>query len=320
MRKIQALVLCLVAAFALSAFAASGASAATYNTCQKVAKKKGKYANATCTTKKEKSGKPDGNYEITAVKACAEVGKKKGKYANATCTTKKEKNGKPDGNFEITSIPLEANSGVATLETPAFGSNNVSCKSSHITGDITGPKTATEQVTFSECKLAGAVECSSLGSAGHGGTEPSGANPGEEIKTNPLHINLIGPGETAKGFEGKTVPAGKVWTETTAANGVSGYQAVFSCTAAGAFLRTYGSLSGETSPVYSGTPEASHLSKTSEVKFSRAEQEAGEGEAGLLSEASNSYSFVPAETNGPAQSFQNEKVTVNTSVPVEIHL
>ena len=81
MRKIQALVLCLVAAFALSAFAASGASAATYNTCQKVAKKKGK-------------------------------------YANATCTTKKEKNGKPDGNFEITSIPLEANSGVATLETP----------------------------------------------------------------------------------------------------------------------------------------------------------------------------------------------------------
>lgn len=319
MSKFKALGLCLVAACALSAFAASGASAATYNICQQVAKKTGKYANNTCTTLDEKKGKPKGDFEIAPVKECAEVAKKTGKYADNTCTTRKEKKGKPAGNFEITSISLEANSGVATLETPAFGSNNVSCQSSHIVGAITGAKTATEQVTFSECKLAGVVACTSLGSAAAGGTEPSGPNPGEEVKTNPLHINLVGAGEKAKGFEGKTVPAGKVWTETTAASGVAGDQAVFSCPAAGAFLRTFGSLSGETSPVFSGTPEAAHLSKSSKVTFSKAEQEAGNGEAGLLTEASNSYAFNPAETNGPAQSFQNEEVTVNTSVPVEIH-
>jgi hypothetical protein len=322
MRKIKALGLCLVAACALSAFAASGASAATYNVCQKVAKKTGKYANATCTTLDEKKGKPAGDYEIAPVKECSEVAKKTGKYGTDTCTTLKEKKGKPNGDFEITKIPLEANSGVATLETPAFGSNNVSCQSSHIIGDITGPKTATEQVTFSECKLAGVVACTSLGSAAAGGTEPSGPNTAEEIKTNVLHINLLSFPETTKGFEGKQVPAGKVWTETTAASGVSGYQAVFSCPGASAFLRTNGSLSGETSPIWSGTPSAAHLSATSKVKFSRAEQEAHplfEGEAGLLSEAAGSYSFSPV--NGPAQSFQNEEVTVNTAPQlIEINL
>jgi hypothetical protein len=321
MSKIKALGLCLVVACAFSAFAASGASAATYNICQKVAKKTGKYGTITCTTLDEKKGKPKGDYEIAPVKECAEVAKKTGKYATDTCTTLDEKKGKPNGDFEFTMIPLEANSGVATLETPAFGSNNVSCQSSHIVGDITGPKTATEQVTFSECKLAGVVACTSLGSAAAGGTEPSGANTGEEIKTNPLHINLLGPGEAAKGAEHKVVPAGKVWTETTAVAGVSSDQAVFSCPGASAYLRTYGSLSGETSPVWSTTPEASHLSKFSKVKFSRAEQEGTEGEAGLESEASNSYAFKPAETNGPAQSFQNEEVTVNTfGTLVEIHL
>jgi hypothetical protein len=321
MRKLKVLGLCVVAACALSAFAASGASAATYNICQKVAKKTGKYEDAACTKLKEKKGKPAGEYEIAPVKTCSEVAKKTGKYEDAACTKLKEKKGKPAGDFEVTSIPLTAHSEAATLETPAFGSNNVSCAESNITGDITGPKTATEQVTFSGCKLAGVVACTSLGSASAGGTEPSGGNPGEEIKTNMLHINLIANPEKAKGFEGKEVPAGKVWTETTAVSGVAGEQAVFSCPGAGAFLRTFGSLSGETSVVWTTPPAPAHLSKLSKVKFSRAEQEASpvfEGEAGLLTEAAGSYSFSPV--NGPAQSFQNEEVTVNASVPVEIHL
>lgn len=316
MRKIKVVGLCLVAVFALSALIASSASAATYNTCQQVKKNKGKYADSACTVEAVVKGKPKGEYEIKPVEACYEK-KKTGQYADSACTTLKTKKGVPDGkgNFEKAAIPIEANSGVATLETPAFGSNNVSCTSSHVTGTITGPKTATEQVVFSGCLLAGAVECTSNGSAAAGGTESGASN---KIETNPLHINLLGPGETTQGFEGKTVPAGKVWTETTAANGVSGYQAVFSCPLAGAYLRTFGSLSGDTTPVFSGTPSGANLSNLSQVKFTRAEQETGLGEAGLLTEAAGSYGFSPV--NGPAQSFQNETVTVNASVPIEIHL
>jgi hypothetical protein len=298
MKRIKIAGLCLVAMFAFSAMIASASQAATYDKCANVGKKKGKYSEAACKTVAEKKGKLEGSFEIAPVKACENVGKKKGKYSEANCLTVAEKKGKLEGSFEKTKIPLEATSGPSTLKTPALGSTNVECTASVSKGFITGPKTAEESVEFTGCQLGGAP-CESAGpegtASGHSGT----------IDTNELHTSLLGEGETSKSgplaLTG-TVPTGKVWTEIQAAAGIGAQQAEFDCSLASAYIRTHGSLSGETTVV--GGP----LSKKSEVNFVTG------GVSDLETEPNTSgNSFNPADWVGPFASEQVQEAHVETA-------
>jgi hypothetical protein len=303
MKRISIVGLCLIVVLALSAVVASGASAASYWKCANVGKKHGKFSESACLTKDEKKGKPAGSFELAEIKPCENVGKKKGKYSEASCLTLDEKKGKPRGSFEKTKIALTAKSGPSTLKTPALGTTNVECSASAGKGFIVGPKEAEESVEFTGCQLGGAP-CES------GGPEGTAGSPGV-INTNLLKTALLGQGETSKAgplaLTG-TVPAGKVWTEITAAAGIAAQQAEFSCPLAGAYIRTHGSLSGETTVVNGG------LSKLSEVNF------VSGGVSDLETEPNTSKnSFNPADWVGPFASEQVQEAHVETAEAVEIH-
>jgi hypothetical protein len=274
-----------LAAFAISAMAASSASAGTYYAC--VAKKKSVYSNSSCTTVAEKKGKPShkGGYESVPFSEC--VAQKKGEYANGTCTTKSLKAHK--GKFEKKpGIKVEATTGKATLETPAFGKNNVECSSSKTVGEITGPKSNTETVTFSGCKFEG-LPCSTVGDAS------------EELTTQKLASELIDHGE--KGDSGLEPALGEVWNQLTPAT--PPYFIEFTCGGV-VKLRTEGSISG----VYTSA-SLNHMSLTGVEEFGE-----GKGEQDLLTEAEEGSGWV-----GPAPSLQVIEApgaSITTSAYVEV--
>jgi hypothetical protein len=273
--------LCVMAAFALSAMAASSASAGTYKYC--AAQKKGEYTTSTCATKSAKPHK--GHFELKSVEAC--VAQKKGEYTTSSCTTKSSKPKK--GHFEkVAGRGYTSSTGEAKLETPSLG-GTVKCTASKGAGEITGPKTATLQVTFTGCETKG-VPCE------------SGATVGT-IETLPLETSLIDHGE--KGFGGKEPLLGEVWSDIKgeAANG--GVQAIFGCEGVG-YFRSTGTLAGVDGGV-------NKLSFTGSQNF-----ENGIGEQDLETEVSSSPAFNPAETIGPFASTEVTKGATTYEKEVEV--
>lgn len=283
MKRTRIMGLCVMAAlaaFAISAMAASSASAGTYYSC--VAKKKSEYTSSTCLTKDSKKGK--GKFEKEPFSEC--VAQKKGEYTNATCTTKASKKGK--GSYEKKpGIKIEATTGKAILETPAFGKNNVECSSSVTVGEITGPKSNKEVVTFHGCKFEG-LPCSTVGDAS------------EELTTQPITSKLIDNGE--KGLSGLEPKAGEVWNELYPTT--PPYFIEFTCGGV-VKLRTQGSISG----VYT----AGSINKMSETGV----EDFGEGlgEQDLYTEAEEGEGWV-----GPAPSLQIVEggASIKTSAYVEV--
>jgi hypothetical protein len=285
--SLLAVELCAGVAVALGAMAiASSAPAAEYRSCQEVAKKTGKYADSRCATIKEKKGIPDGSYEKLSVAPCISVGKKKGKYADAGCTKLDEKKGEPAGKFELCSktskCPFSGNSGESTLEVPAFGKNNWTCKARVFVGEITGPQTAIERITYTGCEFLG-LPCQSGG--------PNGTRSGKPgvIITNLLKSRLVGFPEKYtvinQNFEPEEIgpKEGEVWTRRLNEKQEPGeppaekepYSFEFECGGI-QYVRVLGSDAG----AYTKS-SLNHLSFTSEVNF-----EATHGQ-GLLAEALN---------------------------------
>jgi hypothetical protein len=216
MRRMRMMGLCVVAltgAWAVSVMAASSAAAGEYYWCR--AEKKGEYTNSSCTTKAFKHLK--GKFEKEPVEAC--VTQKKGEYSNATCTTRSAKREK--GRYEKSKgRGFTATGGKASIpgwETPAFGSGKPICTSRTEQGEITGPKTGTDRITFRGCYIEG-TPCESLGENG----TPS--NEAGEIVTNLLDTRLVDYPETITFLNAETNteetkgPAiGEVWEELSSA-------------------------------------------------------------------------------------------------------
>ncbi len=286
MKRTSMFGVCVVAALAvlaISALAASSASAGTYYAC--VAKKKSVYSNSSCTSVAEKKGKPShkGAYEAMPFSEC--VAQKKGEYANGTCTTKSAKAHK--GSFEKKpGIKTVATSGKATLETPAFGKNNVECSSSTTTGEITGPKSNTEVSVFNGCKFEG-LPCKTVGAAA------------EELRTNPETTTLVDHGE--KGLSSLEPASGEVWNDFSPKSGI--YFIEFECGGV-VKLRTTGSVAG----VFT-LASLNHMSLTAGMEFGE-----GKGEQDLLTEAEEGAGWV-----GPAPSLQLvEGVSISNATYVEV--
>ncbi len=168
MKRINIMGLCLVAVFAMSAVLAASASAATpeYKWC--VAQKKGNYTESGCLTVAEKKGKPDhkGGYEAKTVGAC--VAQKKGNFTESACETVAEKKGKPDhkGGYELIPPGGEFTStlGTSTLVTHSTTGTpeDVVCTGGKDAGEITGPSSDEETITFEGCEASG-NKCENVG-------------------------------------------------------------------------------------------------------------------------------------------------------------
>jgi hypothetical protein len=162
--------LCLASGLALSTVAlVPAASAGEYRWCQNVGRKKGSFSDGKCTTL---GGKKE--FEMISVEPCVKVGKKKGHWADNKCTKRAEKKGKPLGQFEIVCgagrvVPnrcaYTSTGGAATLETPTFGANNVTCNASTDVGEVTGDFEHIDRITFTGCEFLG-LPCQSAGMDG----------------------------------------------------------------------------------------------------------------------------------------------------------
>jgi hypothetical protein len=288
MKRIRIVGLCLLAVFALTAVAASSASAGTYYKC--AAQKKGEYTESGCKTKSAKAKK--GKFELVQVQGCSAA--KKGEYTNSTCTTKSAKAKK--GKFEKTGVPFTAKGGTARLGTPAFGPADVECTASSTVGELTGPKTDTERVTFTGCTFEGKT-CQSPGPFGSG----SGSGTAGTITTNQLKSKLVDNGEKSGGYLAKEPAPGEAWDEITSGEHEP-YSSEFIC-GTEVILRTHGSLSGVVTPVNT-------LSTASTATFA-----VGSGEQGLLTEVFNGTEFIPA---GGAPSTEETTAAVTDSIPIEV--
>jgi hypothetical protein len=252
-------------------------STGEYLNCQMVAKKTGKFADSQCSIPAEKKGKPSGSWEKKSVSPCVNVGKKKGLFSDAACTVKAEKKGKPSGSFELCSktgqCAYTSVGGEATLSTPAFGKNNVTCKNNTDTGEITGNFTDTDRVTFTGCEFLG-LPCQSAGP----NSTPSGK--AGVIVTNLLDSKLVGFPEKYTVINQKFEPEnigpkeGEVWDKLVSSEREP-YSSEFECGGI-VFLRTQGSDAGTYTKA-----SLNKLSLTAEVNF---EDTHGQG---LLTEALN---------------------------------
>jgi hypothetical protein len=287
MKRIKIVGLCLVAVFALSAAVmASSASAAgpDFKWCSSVTKKTGKYSESKCATEDVVKGKDKGSFEKVSITPCKFVGKKGGYYTTSACTTFTEKKGNPEkkGEYEKECPPFNPNpafnkvnecaftdsTGPATLKTPAFGANNVTCKASTSAGEYTGNTTETDRATFTGCEFE-TLPCESSGP----NSEPSGK--AGVIVTDLLGGTLKGEGEAAGGYEGKTVPTGEAWINLVGDQHTD-FSSEFNCDNV-VFLRTTGSIAG---PIKKA--DLNKLSTSSNVEF-----EEGKGEQGLLTEVNS---------------------------------
>jgi hypothetical protein len=259
--------LCLAVTFALSVIVAYGAQAASYERC--VPQKKGMWG-ADCFNHSEKKGSK-ARFELEPVGPC--VAQKKGRYSESKCETRDERKGKPKGSYELTKERgFTEMSGRVKWETPSFLS--IECTASTAAGEITGPKTAVERFTLTNCTYEGA-KCESSDLFGNG--TPSGT-PGT-IVTNLLDATLIGPGEKAGGYRHEEPKSGEVWDELLSAEHEP-YVSEFTCGGEIVF-RTSGSVSGPISPVGMASLSAKTI-------FS-----VGTGEQASLIEEFNDTEFIP---------------------------
>lgn len=211
MKLIKIVGLCLVAAFAITAFAASSAVAGEYGHCvkQKPVSKlyHGEYTTKGCTGKK-------------ASKEEEEKGGKKNKYSW---------------------VPLKAGEKIKTTSSGKLAflegsAGDIECNKNTDEGEITGPKSNVETTTFVECKTSTfKEECFSEGEKGKA-----------TIVTYPDDTTLIDHGE--KGLSGKEPKEGEVWNEFTGTveSPFGKLLAHFFCLAGGGEVPFYvtGSLSG----------------------------------------------------------------------------
>ncbi len=219
------LAISLVAAFALTALAAAPAFGGTYEWCRP--HKKGSYADSGCTQPdfNHKNGRPKGHFELEPVQACAP--QKHGEFTNATCTARASRPHK--GHFEVTTgRTFTVSGGQSVGYTPEVGGFPVICASTTGSGEIEGPKSGQETVTFHGCEQDG-QPCTSAG-------EPSGV-----IQSTLLDVTLIDHGE--QGPAGREPAAGEVWTESAGEPEVF----AFECQAFGGVFNVFGSGSGVTS-------------------------------------------------------------------------
>jgi hypothetical protein len=302
MKRNSILGLCLVSMLAvlgLSALGASSASAGTYYWCAKTeVKKTGNYTESKCVTVAGKTKKGvftashKGEFEISPVTNC--VKQKKGEYTESACATKSAKAKK--GTFELTSgRKYTAVGGAASLATPDFGPGDVKCKANTATGEITGPTTDVDRVTFTGCEFEG-LPCESAGPK----STPSGK--AGVIISNLLQSKLLDNPEKVTIINQKGEPesvgpaAGHVWNDLFSTE-KEDYSSEFNCGGV-VFLRTKGQDAGE----YEAS-SLNHLSKTSETKF-----EAGVGAQGLLTEV-----LTEAGWAGPAPSIEEAGVSTATN-------
>jgi hypothetical protein len=224
MKRIGVTGLCLAAALAFAAVAASSAAAAGPEYGQCVAKKKGKYSDAGCTTLAIK-----GTYEWTPGPPPNCVGvKKHGNYSESKCETLDLKKGKPKGKFEKTAcapecadFTSETGKGVRKSVVPL--SVEVTCDASKDEGAITGSKTDVDAVQFTGCETLG-QKCDNTATLG-------------EIDTYLLSTELVESGGKVydKFFGGETNSEGTFSVE-------------YACENVG-YFRIQGSIAGEMNPI-----------------------------------------------------------------------
>jgi hypothetical protein len=310
MKRIRIMGLCIVAAFALSAVAASSASAGEYGQCKSTspttgkAIKKGEFTDVNCQvwSVKVKNGKEvkakKGHFEWFPGPSPSCEAKKGGEYTDSTCATKSSKPKK--GKFEkpcgaLSCAGLKSSTGEAVLE---GGPAAVKCTASTGEGEITGVKTDREVVKFTGCEAAG-QKCTSL----------RGATKEGEIVTNVLETTLIdGPSEPGqkgeKGLSGLEPKEDEVWLQfANVAGAFAPYLAEFGCTGV-AFIRVSGSVSGITTPLdVMGTTSTQELGK-------------GKAEQDLIAQACSDAAFTKCAA--PFASTQNNTGTQITNEAVEV--
>jgi hypothetical protein len=200
----------------------SRSTAPQYGQC--VLQAHGEYKTSNCLTKSKVAKK--GRFEWQPGPAPTCFAKKKGSYTDPGCTVKATVPNK--GKFEKQAGPgFTSTGGPLTLEAPELKGTKLECAASSGAGEITGPSTGVERVTFTGCAASG-KPCTSEGA----NSTPSGT-PGA-ITSNLLATRLLGP---------VTEPNGEalVWTEL-ASSQHEPYVAEFGC--GGPLLRIKGSLSG----------------------------------------------------------------------------
>lgn len=219
MKRMKLVWLCVVAVFAFSAFAVATAQAGEFGKCIELKAEAKLYHG-------EYTGK--GCEEATKVSAEETAkGGKKNKY--------KWEAVKAGSKIKYTSSGKSA-----TLEGEA---GDITCKKNTDEGEITGPKTDVDTVTFTECTLSVTKEaCFSVGE--------THSSKGGTIKTYLDNTKLIDHGE--KGLSGDEPASGEVWTEffeegeTEGFTGKGHFLAYFHCLAEGSEIpfEVEGSVSG----------------------------------------------------------------------------
>jgi hypothetical protein len=286
MKRIRLVGLCLVAAFAVAAIAASSAFAGEYGFC--VAKKKGRYSDPGCTQPAARKG----HWEWIGADSCYPM--KKGRYAEGKCATLDlNKKGKPKGAWELAPSPTYGDSsGQAVLKIP--GVAKITCSGSESDGEVTGPFTDKDTVLFVGCRLR----------------QPSGSEAQCSVHTFPLLTELID--HETLGLSELEPKEGEVWTEYFAEKNEADPEAliaIISCPEIDLFVAVRGSLSGVTTPT--GVMTAGPYS----IAFA-----AGVGEQDLVAETNSQPMFGPG--SGAAGPFPAvEEITgakVTYSQPIEI--
>ena len=282
MKRIQVVGLCLVAAFAFTAFAASIAQAGEFGKCIELkAENKlyhGEYTGKGCEAKTKVSAEE------------TEKGGKKNKYDWVPAPTAAVGHG----------IKYTSSGKAATLEGEA---GDITCKKNTDAGEILGPKADIDTTTFTECTLSVTKEaCFSPGQTHN--------SKGGTIVTYPDNTRLLDHGE--KGGSGGEPAEGEVWTEfyeegtTVGFTGEGHFLAFFYCLAEGS------EIPFEVEGTLAGVDLAKDLNKMStagEVSFAK-----GEGEQDLYT---TYYDPITKEVTTGA-SVQNAKDKVKYSEKVEV--
>jgi hypothetical protein len=258
MARRRLIAVCAVTALAFVLLGASSASAAEVGECLKVPKVEGlvhgKYVDKNCQVPASPTQEAEGKANRWEWSLGVSP-------ANAAFTAKTK----------------------TTLVNNAGGNRNPECRKSTTIGEWTGPKTATEQITFtgcaSHCSCEMTVECHSPG------------QPGETVVTNPLEVVLVGEGESSLEFNAETseyearmVGPGEVWEQLRGPGGeLSAVQVEYECGKVVIF-RTEGSIAGVVGP-----GAVNVVGKKFDVGFDE-----GKGAQGLLGEANIlGKGFVP---------------------------
>jgi hypothetical protein len=253
MRRIEMAGLCAVSVLVLAALLASGAQAAEYGQCRALTTnttpkaKHGRYEDENCQKLFEKKGTPKakGNFEWVPGPPANCVALKHGEYTDAGCATKSSKPHKGSFEKQPCSPKCATFVGRAEFVEPEFTSvaGTVRCSVATTSkGEITGPKTGVEVVTYQGCHEVGGEEkqCQDL----------SEVTPGQVV-TSPLETRLIGYGEMGPGEKSPSASA-EVWQNVENRAGAHApYLADFFCEGSG-FGRDKGNIAGIVDP-FGGT-------------------------------------------------------------------